>query len=258
MRTARLLTSALLAGGAVLGPAGSLAYADVQPGGSLELWPTSAPPGATVTANTTACGPAGHGTGDANAVGAGDFPMTASPPKDALAGQFEVAPHARPGSFRIGVRCENGKVVEARLTVTGAGEGAGAAGTERGIGTPWDRKDQQGHDKPWNPNDQQNQQNQQDHGKTWDPNPKGQHGRDKPWDPKDQHGRDKPWDVKDGQGHDKPWEGNDPHGHVKTGAGGSIRPDTTEIAVGAAVLAAAAVGGTWLLRRRASGTQGRG
>ncbi|UUN26782.1 hypothetical protein [Streptomyces sp. FIT100] len=50
--------------------------------------------------------------------------------------------------------------------------------------------------------------------------------------------------------------GQQPSGHVKTGVGGSVGPDTTQIAVGAAVLAATAAGGTWLLRRRASGAQG--
>ncbi|MGW2812325.1 hypothetical protein ACWC2B_01565, partial [Streptomyces sp. NPDC001415] len=74
----------------------------------------------------------------------------------------------------------------------------------------------------------------------------------------DQRGKDKPGDGNDQRGKDKPLDNGDPRGHVKTGVGGSISPDTTEIAVGAAVLAAAAVGGTWLLRRRASGAQGRG
>ncbi|MCX5382622.1 hypothetical protein [Streptomyces sp. NBC_00083] len=208
MRTARLLTSTLLAGAAALGPAGALAYADSRPDGSLELWPTSASPGATVTANTTACGPSGHATGDANTVGAGDFPLAASTHKEVLAGQFKVASHTKPGSFRISVRCDGGRTVEAQLKVTG-GDG--------------DHRDS-----------------------------------DTSWQWKDQPDRDKSWEWKDQQGRDKPWEGNDPHGHVKTGVGGSVRPDTTEIAVGAAVIAAAAVGGTWLLRRRASGTQGRG
>ncbi|MEV6396738.1 hypothetical protein AB0M39_18450 [Streptomyces sp. NPDC051907] len=49
---------------------------------------------------------------------------------------------------------------------------------------------------------------------------------------------------------------SEPSGHVRTGVGGSVGPDVTQIAVGAAVLAAAAVGGTVLLRRRASGAQG--
>ncbi|MFI6081171.1 hypothetical protein ACIBBB_09365 [Streptomyces sp. NPDC051217] len=47
----------------------------------------------------------------------------------------------------------------------------------------------------------------------------------------------------------------EPTGHVRSGVGGSVGPDTTQIAAGAALLAAAAVGGTWLLRRRASGAQ---
>ncbi|MFC8257926.1 hypothetical protein ACFUNF_09885 [Streptomyces sp. NPDC057291] len=56
----------------------------------------------------------------------------------------------------------------------------------------------------------------------------------------------------DSGGYDSP---TGPSGHVKTGVGGSVRPDTTQIAAGVGVLAASAVGGAWLLRRRASGTQ---
>ncbi|MFE7789636.1 hypothetical protein [Streptomyces sp. NPDC057460] len=56
----------------------------------------------------------------------------------------------------------------------------------------------------------------------------------------------------DDGGYDSP---TGPSGHVKTGVGGSVRPDTTQIAAGVGVLAASAVGGAWLLRRRASGTQ---
>ncbi|WP_406860790.1 hypothetical protein ABZO31_10160 [Streptomyces sp. HUAS MG47] len=50
-------------------------------------------------------------------------------------------------------------------------------------------------------------------------------------------------------------QGGQPSGHVKTGVGGSVGPDTAQVTAGVAVLAAAVVGGTWLLRRRASGTQ---
>ncbi|MFG2875818.1 hypothetical protein ACGFYU_12555 [Streptomyces sp. NPDC048337] len=48
-----------------------------------------------------------------------------------------------------------------------------------------------------------------------------------------------------------------PQGHVRTGVGGgtTTTTDPAKIAAGAAVLAATAVGGTWLLRRRASGTR---
>ncbi|MCX5201349.1 hypothetical protein OG897_07760 [Streptomyces sp. NBC_00237] len=47
-----------------------------------------------------------------------------------------------------------------------------------------------------------------------------------------------------------------PTGHVRTGVGGSVSAlDTPQIAAGSAILAASAVGGTWLLRRRASGSR---
>ncbi|MEU3228106.1 hypothetical protein ABZ695_33765 [Streptomyces sp. NPDC006976] len=69
------------------------------------------------------------------------------------------------------------------------------------------------------------------------------------------------WDETGSGGHETPTGPRTsaaptaPTGHVKTGVGGSVGPDTTQIAAGAGVLAAAAVGGAWLLRRRASGTQ---
>ncbi|MEU3773231.1 hypothetical protein AB0F11_08455 [Streptomyces sp. NPDC032472] len=48
-----------------------------------------------------------------------------------------------------------------------------------------------------------------------------------------------------------------PQGRVRTGVGGGTTrtADPTKITAGAVLLAAAAVGGTWLLRRRASGTR---
>ncbi|MER7760275.1 hypothetical protein [Streptomyces sp. NPDC097619] len=51
--------------------------------------------------------------------------------------------------------------------------------------------------------------------------------------------------------------GRAPQGHVQTGVGGGVEDsaDPVRIAVGVAVLAAAAAGGTWVLRRRASGTR---
>ncbi|MFE9960771.1 hypothetical protein ACFYSV_00800, partial [Streptomyces sp. NPDC005525] len=62
-------------------------------------------------------------------------------------------------------------------------------------------------------------------------------------------------DTGNGNGGDSYGSPSGPSGHVKTGVGGSVRPDTTQIAAGVGVLAASAVGGAWLLRRRASGTQ---
>ncbi|MFF9348247.1 hypothetical protein [Streptomyces sp. NPDC014734] len=69
-------------------------------------------------------------------------------------------------------------------------------------------------------------------------------------------GRDQVSSERDkSSGHDDSSRPDGPSGHVKTGVGGSVRSDTTQIAAGAGVLASAAVGGAWLLRRRASGTQ---
>ncbi|RPK65289.1 hypothetical protein EES43_08290 [Streptomyces sp. ADI96-02] len=47
-----------------------------------------------------------------------------------------------------------------------------------------------------------------------------------------------------------------PSGHVRTGVGGSVRPDSTQVALGVGVIGMAAVGGLWLLRRRTEGVEG--
>ncbi|MEH0423193.1 hypothetical protein [Streptomyces sp. B21-083] len=44
-----------------------------------------------------------------------------------------------------------------------------------------------------------------------------------------------------------------PRGSVKTGVGGALGPDPVQTTAGVAALAVAAVGGTWLLHRRARG-----
>ncbi len=68
-------------------------------------------------------------------------------------------------------------------------------------------------------------------------------------------GRDSSSDQETPSGHRTSAAPTAPTGHVRTGVGGSVGPDTTQIAAGAGVLAATAVGGAWLLRRRASGTR---
>lgn len=175
--TAHVLTATALTAVAFTGPvAGAVAAADLgmasfAPGdfAPLEVWPKSAAPGATVTVNTTACGSGSHAQGDASTVGGGRFKLAPGTHKEAVVGQFQVAPATRPGTYAIGVTCANGKFATGDLVVT-----------ERG-----------------------------------------------------------------------------PKGHVHTGVGGGTATTSSpaKIAVGAAVLAATAVGGTWLLRRRASGTR---
>ncbi|MFC9387741.1 hypothetical protein [Streptomyces venezuelae] len=134
----------------------------------LEIFPSEASPGTTVTVNTLACGKHGHGVGDANSLGAGEFQLNPSTHKEVVVGQFHVPEHAKAGTYGISVACDNGKTARGDLTV--------------------------------------------------------------------KHRR--------------------PSGHVQTGVGGSVGPDPAQVTAGAAVLAAAAVGGVWLLRRRASGAQG--
>lgn len=135
---------------------------------ALEVFPSSADPGTTVTVNTLACGNHGHGVGDANSLGAGEFQLNPSTHKEVVVGQFTVPHHAKAGTYGISVACDNGRTARGDLVVKHKG----------------------------------------------------------------------------------------PSGHVRTGVGGSVGPDTAQVTAGAAVLAAAAVGGTWLLRRRASGAQG--
>ncbi|MFK8910210.1 hypothetical protein [Streptomyces sp. YS-3] len=121
MRTARLLTGSALAA-ALLGLGGAPAYANDFGGAGVEVSPSTAAPGTTVTVNTGACGHDGHAVGDARAAGDGEFPLTASAHRDALAGQFTVPPTARSGTFQITVACDNGKSARGELTVAGGGE----------------------------------------------------------------------------------------------------------------------------------------
>ncbi|MER6995122.1 hypothetical protein [Streptomyces sp. NPDC000410] len=162
-----LVTAAVCLGSVVAAPAPA-AYAEDF--AVLEIYPQAAGPGETVTVNTTACGKNAHGTGDAHSLGAGDFKAAPATHKEVVVGQFKVPKGAKPGTYSIGLLCDNGKEATGDLVVRSHGQ--------------------------------------------------------------------------------------QPSGHVQTGVGGSVGPDTTQIAAGVAVVAAAAVGGTWLLRRRASGAQG--
>ncbi|MEV4948521.1 hypothetical protein [Streptomyces sp. NPDC053755] len=165
--TARLLTGTALSVVAIGAFAAPAAYAGDYH--TLEVYPSSATPGTTITVNTLACGHKGHGIGDAQSLGAGDFQLNPSTHKEVVVGQFTVPQHTQPGTYGISVACDNGKTARGDLVVKHRG----------------------------------------------------------------------------------------PSGHVQTGVGGSVGPDTAQVTAGAAVLAATAVGGTWLLRRRASGAQGR-
>ncbi|WP_028813553.1 hypothetical protein [Streptomyces flavidovirens] len=199
MRPAFLLTGTALAA-AVIGLGAGPAYAENDtPQHTLEVYPATAGPGAAVTVNTTACGSDSGGTGDANSVGAGDFPLRPGTDKEVVTGQFTLPPDAPDGTHDIVVTCDNGDTAEGTLTVT-------AGPTSEST------------------------------------HPESTHRETTRHDPAH---------------HDPAHKPTHPTGHVKTGVGGSAGSDTTQIAAGVAVLAATAVGGTWLLRRRASGTRER-
>ncbi|WP_149183216.1 hypothetical protein [Streptomyces sp. TRM49041] len=113
--TARSLTGTALAAvclGALVAPA---AYAgDFE---ALEVSPSTAAPGTTVTVSTWACGPNGHGVGDAEALGAGEFKLRPGTDKKVVTGQFKVPKHTKPGTYSIGVACDNGKTATGDLVV---------------------------------------------------------------------------------------------------------------------------------------------
>ncbi|URM91472.1 hypothetical protein LUW75_17495 [Streptomyces sp. MRC013] len=181
--TARSLTGTALAAvclGALAAPA-----AHAGDSGTLEVSPSVAAPGTSVTVSTRACGPNGHGVGDAQALGAGQFKVRPGAHKDLAVGTFRVPEHAKPGSYRIGVVCDNGRTAAGDLMVRHA-----------------------------------------------DPT---------------HHPTQHPTHYPTHEG---------PRGHVKTGVGGSVGPDATRIAAGAAILAGAVAAGTWARRRRADGGRG--
>ncbi|MET8976019.1 hypothetical protein ABZX85_10405 [Streptomyces sp. NPDC004539] len=114
-RTVRLLTGTALA---VAAASGAAAPAYGGDGGSLEVYPSTAAPGAQVTVNTTACGDGGTAAGDASAVGAGRFTLAPSTHEGDAIGQFKVPPSAQPGTYEIVAECaEGGKKVTGDLVV---------------------------------------------------------------------------------------------------------------------------------------------
>lgn len=115
-RTARLLTGTALAAVAAGGVAAP-AYGGET--GSLEVYPSTVVPGDLVTVNTAACGNGGSATGDASAVGAGQFTLAPSTHEDDAIGQFRVPPSAQPGTYEIVATCaEGGRQVKGDLKVT--------------------------------------------------------------------------------------------------------------------------------------------
>ncbi|MFJ6566390.1 hypothetical protein ACIQNU_03145 [Streptomyces sp. NPDC091292] len=115
MRFARPLTGPALAVAAV-----ALATAPAVAGDALdvEVFPSSAVPGTVATVNSRACGSGGSATGDASAVGSGQFTMAPTTLGETAIGQFKVPASAQPGTYEISVKCADGKRAAGDLMVT--------------------------------------------------------------------------------------------------------------------------------------------
>lgn len=282
-RPARLVTgtaaAALAAAALGLGAAAPSAYGDAP--AALRITPATAAPGAVVTVDTTACGDDGGATGDASALDAPEFPLAPVGLEEALAGSFRVPGGIAPGPYRIGVDCANGEratgQIEVKAAARSAGDDAGAAARSTGDDAEapagsgneespeYDFSGLEGLDTGEDTGDL----DAEAAGSALVPDAPPAADRLSPAErpaPSGQEtgsgGHDQSGQT--GSGRETPSEHRTspaptaPSGHVKTGVGGSVGPDTTQIAAGAGVLAAAAVGGAWLLRRRASGTRDAG
>lgn len=269
---ARLVTgtaaTALAAAALGLGAAAPSAYGDEL--GPLEITPASAAPGTTVTVNTSACGSDTGATGDTGALDAPKFALAPATLKEVLAGSFRVPGNVEPGPYSIDVACENGKEASGEIEVKAAGTaGKDAADSApdpasasdeaeespAGAGLPSDLYDTEEYDPT-------GLDEAEASGSALVPDAPAAPGRGTPSErpvPSERPstpGRDSaPGEHETPSGHRTTAAPTAPTGHVKTGVGGSVGPDTTQIAAGAGVLAATAVGGAWLLRRRASGTR---
>lgn len=286
---ARLVTgtaaaAALAAAALGLCAAAPSAYGDEL--GPLEITPASAAPGTTVTVNTTACGGDTGATGDASSLEASRFTLAPATLKEVLAGSFRVPGNVEPGPYSIAVACENGKEATGEIEVKAAGTagrdsadpaGRDTTGTARtdtvpggsGKDSPADADDPSGLDASGldasgydsSGYDSSGLDEAEAAGSALVPDSPSSPGRGTSSERPSPSGHessathDSASDHETPSGHRSSAAPTAPTGHVRTGVGGSVGPDTTQIAAGAGVLAATAVGGAWLLRRRASGTQ---
>ncbi|WNI27155.1 hypothetical protein [Streptomyces sp. ITFR-16] len=271
---ARLVTgtaaTALAAAALGLGAAAPSAYGDEL--GPLEITPASAAPGTTVTVNTNVCGGDTGATGDTGALDAPKFALAPATLKEVLAGSFRVPGNVEPGPYSIDVACENGKEATGEIEVKAAGTAgkdaadsapdpasASASGeaeeSPAGAGLPSDLYDTEEYD-PTGLDEAEASGSALVPDAPADPGRGTPSERPVPSERPSSPGRDSAsGDRETPSGHRTTAAPTAPTGHVKTGIGGSVGPDTTQIAAGAGVLAATAVGGAWLLRRRASGTR---
>ncbi|MFE7710721.1 hypothetical protein ACFU6I_34195 [Streptomyces sp. NPDC057486] len=293
-RPARLVTgtaaTALTAAALGLSTVATPAYAGDL--GQREISPADVAPGTTVTVNTTACGKDAKATGDASSLEAGDFKLGSTTRKEVVVGTFTVPTMTEAGQYSIDVSCANGKGATGALQVKAADTAKNATagstahavedngsgdGTDSGFGVSSlddlaaRGESLLGNQNPFGIGSSAGQNSSSGFGNSRSdetlPGRKPSTGNESGRDTGNGTGRDNGSgsgpdtgngsgpDTGNGRGQDSSTVPTSPSGHVNTGVGGSVRPDTSQIAAGAGVLAASAVGGAWLLRRRASGTQ---
>ncbi|MBH1935297.1 hypothetical protein I5Q34_13610 [Streptomyces sp. AV19] len=125
MRTARVLAGAVLTIAVAGLPCAPAFAGDFE---KLEIEPSAATSGATVTVSTLACGKQGVGTGDASAVGGPSaFQLKPETHKELVIGQFKIPDVAKAGTYGIGVKCKNGKEATGDVVVGTGGSGKPSA-----------------------------------------------------------------------------------------------------------------------------------
>ncbi|MDQ0796485.1 hypothetical protein [Streptomyces sp. B1I3] len=241
---ARLVTGTAAAAltAAVLGLAAApSAHADDP--GRLGFAPATAAPGAAVTVTTTACGAAGAGFGDAAELEAGEFELGPGTSGEAATGRFTVPQEAEPGSYAVGVFCDDGKEATGDLEVTAASAGSSPAVSPTGSSA---------RPKPGTGPEAETEPEPGTSAEPWTrPEPGTTPGAGTGTVP------DSGPEVRPEPATPSGAWPDRPSGHVRTGVGGSVGPDTTRIAAGAGVLGAATLAGVLLVRRRAHGIRRR-
>nr|WP_240436876.1 hypothetical protein [Streptomyces sporangiiformans] len=178
-------------------------------------------------------------TGDAGAVGAGEFTLEPSEHEQNAVGWLRVPPSAQPGTYEIAARCSDGKRLTGDVTVTLA---SARASTEE---SAKERGEERGKEHAEERGKEHSEQLAEEPAKK----PSEKRGKEHSEQPAEEHS-----EPTAGERTEEPaQEQVHPRGSVKTGVGGAPGPDPARTAAGVAALAVAAAGGTWLLHRRARG-----
>ncbi|KUL43071.1 hypothetical protein ADL22_13385 [Streptomyces sp. NRRL F-4489] len=219
MRSTRLLTGAVLSA-AALGLSAPAAYAGDF--GAIDVSPATAAPGSTVTLSTTGCGTGRTASVDAGTLGGGKVTLVPGATKGALTAKLTVKPGTAPGNYGVGGNCADGKDITGTVRVTAAGASA-SPGMSASPSTSM--------------------------------SPGGRAGTGQGMSPSAKPGPAMPGKEHPGMSGGSTGPTMPPKGRMKTGEGSTSEDGlgTKEIAAGAGVLAAAAVGGVWLVRRRRAG-----